>query len=761
MKHLIICREYPPAPSGGIGTYVVHISNLLAEAGETVHIIGQLWKGAERETEEKCQGRLIIHRLPLEDWSVGGGGPNPLLKTGELRGLFNSGFHPQCFSWQASLLAERLVQQEGIDLVEAQEYEAPLYYFQIRRALGFGPRKEPPCLVHLHSPTPLVGLHNGWSHGTPWVLNARRLEHHTVMAADGLLCPSHFHAREAEEMYRLPQGSVHVIPLPLGESLDLERSRAIWQQGAVCYVGRLERRKGVIEWLQAAVSALRDRPEITFQLIGANALGTRQMNGAQILDHLIPRDLRDKFLFAGPLDRSALPKRLASARIGVVPSRWENFPNTCIELMNSGVPVIATRAGGMVEMIRDGETGWLANACNPQALKDALLRALDTPPETLADMGAQASLSIRKLCDNRETLHRHLVFREQLMKRGTGRSRLLTGRSPGGPGAAARTCDVKDSVAPPRGLAVVVSDADQGGRREQCLRDMSRQTSKPVAVALIEKESRDKMVSDPRGKDGIKGWLRIERGTHSLASAKNLAVREIVKSGINPLGLVFVREGDRLETRFLERCESTFRCHPEVGIVSCWAIENGMEQKVRIRPCPSFPFQWFSNDALPFSALRFEAFQMAGGFRPEIIDGFDEWDLFNGIMVQGWAVVTIPEVLGSCSGVESWWDAASDPHRQAMRQRLFERMPEQGLPETRELILLAESISTQNGLREVSRAREDLAWAFGEKTEVRLRRLLLRRFKSSLHRHLPDRAYQGLRRMKHCMSSWTWIEKYR
>jgi hypothetical protein len=43
MKHLIVSRKFPLAPSGGIGTYTQHISQLLAESGETVHVIGQLW----------------------------------------------------------------------------------------------------------------------------------------------------------------------------------------------------------------------------------------------------------------------------------------------------------------------------------------------------------------------------------------------------------------------------------------------------------------------------------------------------------------------------------------------------------------------------------------------------------------------------------------------------------------------------------------------------------------------------------------------
>ena len=68
MKHLIISREYPPAPSGGIGTYAAHIARLLAERGETVHVIGQLWEGADVSVEESCNGKLIVHRVPFKDW---------------------------------------------------------------------------------------------------------------------------------------------------------------------------------------------------------------------------------------------------------------------------------------------------------------------------------------------------------------------------------------------------------------------------------------------------------------------------------------------------------------------------------------------------------------------------------------------------------------------------------------------------------------------------------------------------------------------
>ena len=168
MKHLIVSREFPPAPAGGIGTYTHQISRLLAESGETVHVIGQLWEGAEKPIEELCDGKLVIHRVPFEDWtSFLRSRPSPLIRSKMARDLYASEYPAQCFSWQASLLAERLVEQEGIDVIEGQDYEAPLYYFQLRRTLGLGPKKRPPCIVHLHSPTLFIARYNEWNLAPP------------------------------------------------------------------------------------------------------------------------------------------------------------------------------------------------------------------------------------------------------------------------------------------------------------------------------------------------------------------------------------------------------------------------------------------------------------------------------------------------------------------------------------------------------------------------------------------------------------------
>lgn len=419
MKHLIVCREYPPAPGGGIGTYVYNISRLLAESGEQVHIISQLWEGAEHPIEQKCDGRLIIHRVPFEDGSsIFGPRLHPLLRATEGRTFFKSGFHPLCFSWIVGHLTERLVQEEGIDIIEAQEFEAPLFHFQMRRALGLGPKRRPPCLIHLHSPYELIARHNDSNQNSAFITIARQLEQFSIAAADALLCPSRYLARWVEAHHTLEEGSVRVIPYPLGAVSLLYREGMVWENGTVCYVGRLERRKGILEWIDAAVRLALEYPTARFEFIGRNVLGRNRMESEYLLQRLIPHELKPRFRFRGEQSRTSTPGFLAGARMAVVPSRWENFPYACMEAMGSGLPVIASREGGMVEMIEDGYSGWLARTPGMKGLAEALQRALETPPKWAARMGMNASVGISRLCDERHILEQQMDLREQVVREG-------------------------------------------------------------------------------------------------------------------------------------------------------------------------------------------------------------------------------------------------------------------------------------------------------------------------------------------------------
>ena len=626
MRHLLICREYPPASyaAGGIGAYAHHIVQLLADRGETVHVIGQRWPGAPAAIEEHCAGRLVIHRVEL------GAAPDDRRPGArEARALFASSFPVQAFAWTAGLLAERLVEEEGIDLIEGQDWEAPLYYFQLRRALGLGPSRLPPCVVHLHSPTEFIVRHNGWDPGRPANVLAKRLEDHTIATADAWLCPSRFLARGAEARYGLGNGQVEVIPLPIGGTKLLQRPDRVWREGSVLYVGRLEPRKGVLEWCAGALEVAARRPDVRFEFVGADLPFSDQRSVGDTLKALIPRELQSRFVFHGEQPRGELPRFLSGARLAVVPSRWENFPNTCVEAMGSGLPVLATRAGGMAEMIQDGVSGWLVDRADPVALAAGLERALAAPADKLLAMGREAAATIGRLCDNSAIVEAHLRFRRSVVQAG---SRPLVV-------SAVRDRSFLDSA----GLAVILWKREATSSWDRCLDGLVAQTTPPIVVVLVGP------TLDGETAERLSGRVRapvIVLAPASTSSPRAAGVDAVRRSGRRPLGYVFLDDGDRPEPDLLSAYQRALERYPGAGVVSCW---GGHPDPLRIGPRADFPYQLLMNEAGTSVAVRAAACDAAGGAVSDLPPDYDLWAAINSILAAGWSAVTYPALLVASS----------------------------------------------------------------------------------------------------------------
>jgi glycosyltransferase involved in cell wall biosynthesis len=87
--------------------------------------------------------------------------------------------------------------------------------------------------------------------------------------------------------------------------------------------------------------------------------------------------------------REDVPALLASADAFVLPSRSEAFPNGAIEAMAAGLPVVATRVGGLLDLIDEGRTGLLVPPDDPAALA-AAIESLVLSPARAAMLGAAA-----------------------------------------------------------------------------------------------------------------------------------------------------------------------------------------------------------------------------------------------------------------------------------------------------------------------------------------------------------------------------------
>ena len=83
-----------------------------------------------------------------------------------------------------------------------------------------------------------------------------------------------------------------------------------------------------------------------------------------------------KVLFLGGVNHENIPELMSAADIFVLPSLSEGFPLVLVEAMASGLPVIATNVGGLPEIVKEGETGFLVPSQDSKQLAQRIIRLI-------------------------------------------------------------------------------------------------------------------------------------------------------------------------------------------------------------------------------------------------------------------------------------------------------------------------------------------------------------------------------------------------
>jgi glycosyltransferase involved in cell wall biosynthesis len=141
------------------------------------------------------------------------------------------------------------------------------------------------------------------------------------------------------------------------------------------FVGRLEPRKAPLDLVRAAPAIRRARPDARIVLVGAEPFG-RWRGYAEAV-----RAARDVEHYDWVDDAAGLMRHLD---VLVVPSREEPLGAVAAEALAAGTPVVATRVGGLPEVVEDGVTGALVAPNRPAELADAVVRVLARRDELAA-----------------------------------------------------------------------------------------------------------------------------------------------------------------------------------------------------------------------------------------------------------------------------------------------------------------------------------------------------------------------------------------
>lgn len=234
--------------------------------------------------------------------------------------------------------------------------------------------------VAAHARAPLVvTVHGETRRGGPFRTVGARIERHGLARADAVIALTEG-TRDALAAGGVADERLHVVPsgvgaefltglgVPeLGEPVVPERIPA----PRIGYVGRLAGRKGV-DVLLRAFALLRDRTDAHLVIVGDGP----ERAGLQRLAARLR--IGDRTHFLGFVPHDYVPRVLRELNVLALPSRHEGPGSVLLEAMHSRVPIVASRTGGVPELVEHRRSGLLVSPENPAELAAALRELLES-----------------------------------------------------------------------------------------------------------------------------------------------------------------------------------------------------------------------------------------------------------------------------------------------------------------------------------------------------------------------------------------------
>lgn len=362
MRVLLVSWEYPPVVVGGLGRHVHALARRLAAAGHDVRVLSRQPAGTDASTH------------PTEDEQVDG---VRVLRAAE---------DPAHLEFERDLIAWTLGMNHGMlraaprwlgdwrpDVVHAHDW------LVAHAAIGLADLLEVPLVVTLHATE--AGRHAGWLssvvsqqvHSVEWWLAQR---------ADALITCSEAMRTEAAGLFDREPDSISVLHNGIEprrwrvrqDEVDAVRQRHA-PDGAplLLYFGRLEYEKGVHDLIAALPRIRRAHPGTRLVIAGHGTHADFLVEQARA--HRVRRSVE----LVGHLSDRVLAALVTAVDAVVLPSRYEPFGMVALETAAAGAPLVASTAGGLGEVVRDGVTGLSFAPGDVAGISAAVRAVLDDP----------------------------------------------------------------------------------------------------------------------------------------------------------------------------------------------------------------------------------------------------------------------------------------------------------------------------------------------------------------------------------------------
>jgi len=209
----------------------------------------------------------------------------------------------------------------------------------------------------------IVYCPHGWafSRDTSWFVTkmVKLVELAWSRLCDAIICISK-HEYDSGLLIGIPASRLHVIYNGISPDFKYSAENIAWPNDKlrVLFVGRFDHQKGV----DIFIGAMSQVEDLAYAyLIGAPVIGGEPLPTIPINISLV-----------GWQSRERLQSFYQSADVLVMPSRWEGFGLTAVEAMRSGLPVIASAVGGLVEIVEAGKTGILVEPNDASSIANVI-----------------------------------------------------------------------------------------------------------------------------------------------------------------------------------------------------------------------------------------------------------------------------------------------------------------------------------------------------------------------------------------------------
>ncbi len=622
MKIWFLTGEFAPDFGGGIGTYVENCAKMFSQAGDDVTVIVRSLKDDKEEIAK--EGYRIVR------FKQGG------------KEYYNYLGYDNALAYQYYEEIIKLIDKYGKpDIIETQEYNAYGQYL-IQNKLTLNEKlKDIPIVVHLHTPsfeTLRINQYNTYELPYYWI---GEMEKFCIKGADALVCPSQF---LADKLQYLVKDKINVINLPFDiDQKEIEKYKnnnpIKNDKKTILYFGRTEYRKGVIQMIEGVEKLWKKGLDFKLKIIGGDTF-------LEPKGKFIGKELKQKYkkyIESGNLEMlNSIPHlelipHILSATAVVIPSLYENFPNTCIYAMWLGKPVLVSKSGGQAEMVKEsGKNGLIFDWDISGDFEKKLEQLLKMPQSKLTTMGKNAKERIFKLCNMKDNLKLRREFFKKVIenKKNVKTEFPFVEEMPKQPYK--KEYETEKDL-----LSIVIPYYNLGTTLPETIESIKKNEYKKYEIIIVNDGSTDKKSIDVlkkyRNKKNIK-VIDIENG--GLANARNVGA-ESAKGEF----IAFIDADDKVDKTFYRKSIEILHRYNNVSYVYSWVKYFGESDSI----WPTFnihiPYLLCANMLAAFAVIRKNDFLNFGKNRPKMQYGMEDYDGWLNLAENGYLGVSIPEEL--------------------------------------------------------------------------------------------------------------------